>query len=396
MLIKCPECGHQVSEKAPVCPTCGVQIAGKITHCPTCGAVFFTADGLCPECQTPVANTARGAKPAQAYEERENGSQPADTGIGTANATTRQTAQNAGNTAQDATPNAPKKKSGRGVIITAFVFAVIVFGTLFYFYQQSLSGKEAEEYQFAMRSSDPEILKSYLARFSDAPEEHRDSIAAHLLLLEKGDEQWQNAVVSGSRSALQQYLDNNPGSVHRQEALNKIDSLDWINAQRANTLEAVKFYTTEHADGHYIDEANILLSKISSTTVQPDEKTMVTSLFRQFFQSINSRDEGRLTSTVGMVLDSFLGKANATSNDVVTFLHKIYKDDITNMIWRIDPASFRITKQEVAEEEYEYDVTFSAKQDVQRGAETTASTYRVQAHVSSDGKISAFNLTKLN
>lgn len=394
MLIKCPECGHQVSEKAPVCPTCGVQIAGKITHCPTCGAVFFTADGLCPECQTPVEREAEASRVSAGQErcrstECETSVPRVSAGHERRRSTERETE------ASRPKDNEPKK-SGRGVIITALVFAVIVFGALFYFYQQSLSGKESEEYEFAMRSSDPEILKSYLARFADAPEEHRDSISAHLMLLEKGDELWQNAVISGSRAALQQYIDQNPGSVHRQEALNKIDSLDWVSAQRANTLEAVKLYTTEHADGHYIDEANILLSKISSTTVQSDEKTMVTSLFRQFFQSINSRDESRLTSTVGMVLDSFLGKANATSSDVVTFLHKIYKDDITNMNWHIDPASFKITKQEVAEEEYEYEVTFSAKQDVERGGETTASTYRVQAHVSSDGKISAFNLTKLN
>lgn len=29
-IIKCPECGHQTSDKAPVCPNCGVEIAGKI------------------------------------------------------------------------------------------------------------------------------------------------------------------------------------------------------------------------------------------------------------------------------------------------------------------------------------------------------------------------------
>lgn len=34
-LINCPECGHQVSDKAPTCPSCGVEIAGKITSQPT-------------------------------------------------------------------------------------------------------------------------------------------------------------------------------------------------------------------------------------------------------------------------------------------------------------------------------------------------------------------------
>lgn len=32
MLIRCPECGHDVSDKAATCPNCGIQIAGYITH----------------------------------------------------------------------------------------------------------------------------------------------------------------------------------------------------------------------------------------------------------------------------------------------------------------------------------------------------------------------------
>ena len=38
-VIKCPECGHQTSEKATVCPSCGVEIAGKIVKCANCGEV---------------------------------------------------------------------------------------------------------------------------------------------------------------------------------------------------------------------------------------------------------------------------------------------------------------------------------------------------------------------
>ena len=45
-MIKCPECGHQISDKAPVCPNCGVEIAGKITKCPQCGEVYFNDQGM--------------------------------------------------------------------------------------------------------------------------------------------------------------------------------------------------------------------------------------------------------------------------------------------------------------------------------------------------------------
>ena len=52
-VIKCPECGHQTSEKATVCPSCGVEIAGKVVKCANCGEVFFKDDGLCPHCYRP-------------------------------------------------------------------------------------------------------------------------------------------------------------------------------------------------------------------------------------------------------------------------------------------------------------------------------------------------------
>lgn len=50
MLIKCPECGHQVSDKAPLCPNCGVEIAGKISRCPQCGEMYVNDGGGCPHC----------------------------------------------------------------------------------------------------------------------------------------------------------------------------------------------------------------------------------------------------------------------------------------------------------------------------------------------------------
>ena len=52
-IIKCPECGRQISDKAPTCPSCGVEIAGKITKCPNCGEVYFNYLEMCPNCQTP-------------------------------------------------------------------------------------------------------------------------------------------------------------------------------------------------------------------------------------------------------------------------------------------------------------------------------------------------------
>ena len=52
-IIKCPECGHQVSDRAPVCPSCGVEIAGNVNKCTRCGEVYFRYDHFCPNCHQP-------------------------------------------------------------------------------------------------------------------------------------------------------------------------------------------------------------------------------------------------------------------------------------------------------------------------------------------------------
>ena len=52
-IIKCPECGHPVSDKAPTCPTCGVEIVGKTITCANCGTTYFKDQALCPNCHCP-------------------------------------------------------------------------------------------------------------------------------------------------------------------------------------------------------------------------------------------------------------------------------------------------------------------------------------------------------
>ena len=54
MIIKCPECGHQVSDRARTCPSCGVDIVGKVTRCPDCGEYIFKDDHECPNCHCSI------------------------------------------------------------------------------------------------------------------------------------------------------------------------------------------------------------------------------------------------------------------------------------------------------------------------------------------------------
>lgn len=376
-IIKCPECGHPVSDKAPTCPTCGVEIVGKTITCANCGTTYFKDQALCPNCHCPnPLNAATSPLPSiqTATLSQESNS-------------TQSTSEHESSTSE--------KKNNRFIWIISFVIALIICGTLYYFYHSASQQQEEEAYEYAMKSNDPDVLQSYLETYKDADQAHIDSIMSHLNMLKTLDTEWTNAIVSGSKEAIEAYLQKYPNSPYRQEAWNKIDSIDWQIAKKADTAEAYQTYLDEHTDGSHIEEAENAMKKAKSRDLQPEESQMVSSLFRKFFQSINTRNEDGLTATCEDVLSSLLGKPAATKSDVLTFMNKLYKEDITNMIWRIND-DYQIKKREVGDEEYEYQVVFTARQEVSRNdGSTQEGNFKISATVSPDGKISAFNMARI-
>lgn len=413
-IIKCPECGHQISDKAPTCPSCGVEIAGKITKCPKCGEIYLSYQKLCPNCYVPnpgLRDTDSSASQPFAH----STAAPVAATVPPPSIAPRPIQPRSQQQPRLSTPTAPPppppatsqdstaqdkeaapKKQNRSIVILSFVFAVIVCGILYYFYDNANKTKEKEAYEYAMRSSSAMDLQSYLDIYKDAPQEHIDSIQAHLSLIKQGDTDWTNALVSDSREALQAYLQKYPNSSHKQEAINKIDSIDWALAKSLDTVEGYQAYLDAHADGSHIEEAENALKKVKGRDLQPEEKEMVSAIFRKFFMAINSHDSSELTDACEDVLSSLLGKSSATKADVITFMDKLYKDNVVNMTWSIN-NDYQITKREVGVSEYEYQVQFTAHQAVDlNDGSRTEHLFRINGVVSPEGKVSSFNMSKVN
>lgn len=385
-IIKCPECGHQISDKAPACPQCGIEIAGKVTRCPQCGEVYFKSQERCPKCHHLNTDQQASATPsAPAQPSAPAGNEP------TTHAPVPPVPPTAPTTTQ---PNRPERNKKTGLIITCLIIAIAITGTLFYFYNDSKNAKEQEAYEYALQSGDPLILQQYLDQFGDAPAAHTEAVESRLKNLRQIEQEWTNAVVSGSATSLADYLRNYPNSPHKAEAIHRIDSIDWEYAYNENSMEALQSYLDEHANGEHVDEANAAIKRLKAKTVQPDEKERLTTILRGFFQSLNTRNESGLTNSVATIMTSFLGKNDATKSDVVTFMNKIYKDDVTGMNWQMN-NDMKIDKKEVGDEKYEYTIQFSAIQDVQKADETENNKFRINAKVGPDGKISSFNLVRI-
>ena len=395
MIIKCPECGHQISDKAPTCPSCGVVIAGNLTKCPDCGELYLSDEGVCPHCHQPSHTHYKNAAVNMQPTDRVVDAVP----IGPATGTSRSVAPLASQPGASAHGNKPgdeqPKKGGSGLktaLVVSTVIALLVAGVCFYLYQQAKERQEQEEFEIAMKSQEPLVLQGYLDTFRDAPQAHRDSIMAHLDQIKSNDKDWENALASASGTILQNYLDTHPNSPHRAVAMRMLDSIDWAYCSSLKTEEAFKEYQTKHPDGNWYADSEEAIRKLKASQITDGDRSIVANVLHNFFFSINTRDEAGLTSSVAKGL-TLLDKQGASDADVVEMMNKQYKEGTTSVTWRL-PGSYDIKKREIGDERYEYSTSFTASKDIEGTSGTHTKRYRISAKVNPDGKISFLTMTE--
>jgi len=253
-IIKCPECGYQVSDRAPVCPSCGVEIAGNVNKCTRCGEVYFRYDHFCPNCHQPS-----GGYSVPAEQNQEITAQPptvAQEVITPTNVNKQEYKQSA--MAVDAQQpindgeQGKKKKKNFTALIVSFILALLACGVLVYSYSNAKAHTEIDEYEFAMKSNDPTVLQQYLDNFIDAPKEQEEE-------KDLKNKPTENTGKASNDAPLEQ-----SESTKSEDEKPKID-LEELNAKPIPTVNALTITEAERQ----LDEALKAQAEGKST---PDEK----------------------------------------------------------------------------------------------------------------------------
>jgi hypothetical protein len=318
MLIHCPECNHEVSDKAATCPNCGIQIAGN-----------------------PDIKASHGSNRHKSQSEAK----------------------------------AVKKSNRWTIILFCFLF-VIAAATVssYYLYSQMQRHDEQEAYELAIESHNESELNRYLAHYGAAPRAHRDSVKAML-----------------------QQLRDNERDREEQEQLNAIDSTDYALACQLNTVEAYEKYMHMHPKSKHLEEVKDRIIELTKYNATTEDIEFGRDVCRKFFQAINAHNEVQLLSTVTPVMTQFLNRSNATNVDVVTFMEKFYKPDVTNLNFRIiDP--FNVKRAEGDDDMMVLRTHFTVTLNIDRTDKTKErfSTYVVTADITPEGLITKFDLKKIS
>ena len=393
MIIKCPECGHQVSDQAKTCPSCGIDIAGKITRCPDCGEYVFKEQAECPNCHCSI-NGASVAPPLQATVATE-AAQPSATDDPHGREQQGRQGQQSGRQEPSRPPR--KRRAGMTAIVIAFVISLIVVFLGIYFMKTQEQQNEQRAYENAMKSTEPLVLQNFLDMYKDASPAHSDSIKNRLEVLKKIDHDWADAVVSNTKFALERYMKLYPESPHNIEAKIKIDSLDWEAALKENTAEAFRAYLDAHVDGAYYDEARANYEKLEAQKITVEDRQVVSQLFTTFFSALAQHDEAPLSAVIAPVLTSFLHRSNATKYDVLQYMEKLWEPGIVRMEFTPN-GDWAIEKQDLGDGRFNYTVNFTVVQHVDRhsedGSHSASTVYKVTARVSPEGRITELNMKR--
>lgn len=420
-LINCPECGHVVSDHAETCPNCGIRIAPQsadvnnirfdvtngmseerveenTTTTDATQPVSSVAGVPAQEEPTVVAPTAAAVSSvAEPVKPTVEPMRPAAEPVRPAVESTRPNTYSALPYDDGGYGDGPKKNNKSLMYMISFIVALVICIVAYMVWSNAANEKlEMQRYEEAMLSTNVQDLKDYLVQFNDAPQEHRDSVNARLELLTKEDADWLNTVASGSKKALEEYIKNHPGSLHKGEAENIIDSIDFSAAVRKGTAEAYAEYLKMHSESRHAAEAQEFLDNKKATEATTEEKNMARDVCKRFFQAINAQNEEKLLSTISSNLTSFMGRGGADAQDAVDFMNRLYKDDITNMNWYI-LDDFKVEKSAEGDGETSNIVAhFTAEQRIERTDETKEKNakYAVTVEVSQDRKITKFNLKK--
>lgn len=347
MIINCPECGHQTSDKAPTCPNCGVEIAGKIKICTNCRQAYFTSDKECPQC-----NPKRKKQ------------------------------------------NTTNRKPWHSAVMIAAVFAALIIATTLYFNKEKTRSKENNAYELAVRSDDPRLMENFLNNFPNATPEHIAAIQKKLQLVNSIQDEWTKARQSKSKSDLQNFLTKYPNTTHKAEIQNLIDSIDWAETEKSNTIDAYQQYLEEHPYSNHAPIARENIKKINTQTVQPEERTAIDNLLTNFFRSINSRSEEALTATLSPNMTSFNNIAAPTQEDVLQWMRRQYKEEGTHILWRLN-HQLNIQKREIGDNAYEYTVKLNGTEEIKNNLQNSTNNYNITAIVSPDHKISSIIINKI-
>ena len=415
MIIKCPECGHQVSDKAPICPSCGVEIAGHLIKCSYCGEIYLKEDAVCPNCHhsastdnsvneddvktKPVKDDSQNngdyseAEPssvelvvsAESIEEepRLDGTPTQDT------LTIESPSSDAEVSTDDMIVKPESKNNNHTPLFVSLLIALVICAVLLFFYKRGNDNHEAEEYKIALKSNNRQVMEQYLEDYPNAPLIHINSIRDLLKQTQQNNDEWGRVIQQNTIASYKAYLETHPNTSYKNEILKRVEELYWNEVVNQNTEAAYLGYREKYPKGIHVKEADEKLKIMLDNTSTPSEEKVAVSAVRQFLQGLNSKSTSKIEGVTASSFN-FLGAGGATIADVSKYMReKLYQADVKEITWQLGTV-LNATTDKSDDGTTVQKITIPARLEIVREGGKGSNKYTIKAQIE-NGKITAIN-----
>jgi len=186
--------------------------------------------------------------------------------------------------------------------------------------------------------------------------------------------------------------------LEKKQRLAELDAADWVRATTDDSEQGYQQYLKKHADGEHAVEAKEKLDMIEKQKLTDDEAYGVRNTIESFFSNVAAGEEEDMLRCISPVMDSFLGKANATKVDAISYMRRIHADDVYSVNISLDNSDIQVSKSLGEDDRPIYSVDFSYDQRLERedtSLETFAS-MKGNAVLNENYKITSITLRKMS
>lgn len=366
-MITCPVCGERVSTMAGTCPHCGTNIAGNLKPCPNCNEYCLNTQDRCPHCGTDFSMYTENAS-----EHREEQEVLAKTEINETSA----------------------KKSNKALIfsIVFAVFLVLTAVAFYYLDYRNTIVREETEYLRLENTSNPEYYNDFLAKYPKS--KHYQDVKERLNNLLDETKEWEKMVQNISRSEIEEFMRKHPYSNRQQLCKDMIDSLDWNEAKKIDTEEAIVNYLNTHPNGKYAEEASLKKNEMGMMKITAQDKAIIRGSLENFFTvAMSKQDLPLISEAIPEKMENFCGVQDATPEQIVAFAKNKMAADVIGLHYTIGEEMV-VRKQTISDGTTGYAVSFTLQELISRSDTNQPSTksYQVTALLNAEHKITRMSI----
>lgn len=270
----------------------------------------------------------------------------------------------------------PQRNKKALYIIIAIIVALLIGGGAWFVISRDAASQEELAYEVLENNDTPEDYQEFLNKYPNS--EHADEVRQRLAKLEEMLAKWHSIALSDQVSDFVSFKDTYTSVQYGRLCDIKIDSLDFINAQRQGTPEAYQRYLDAHPDGRYTSEASIAQGTLHDQEVTEQDQQQIMAIVTDFYNGFSSLDDNRICSNIASTMKQFLKHKNATKSTVLSTIHGMFNEHIQKCQFVVN-RDFKIKRNGD-----DFFVTFTVDQHIERDNEgKTFGQYKCTAVISS-------------